>query len=121
MKKSDKVLTASQLEVVSDYYRSGLSLRLYATKKSIAQSTFDRWIRIFESSNPQMVEVMKHQSAQASKSASQDDISALKSEIARLQAELKDEKLRAHAYDMMIDVAEEMFNIPIRKKAGTKQ
>ena len=31
------------------------------------------------------------------------------------------EKLRAKAFDTMIDVAEEMFNIPIRKKAGTEQ
>ncbi len=34
---------------------------------------------------------------------------------------LKDAKMRAHAFDTMIDVAEEMFNLPIRKKAGTKQ
>ena len=31
------------------------------------------------------------------------------------------EKLRAKAYDTMINVAEETFNIPIRKKSGTKQ
>ncbi|MCS2765595.1 hypothetical protein NXV33_10750 [Bacteroides thetaiotaomicron] len=29
---------------------------------------------------------------------------------------LKDAKMRAHAFDTMIDVAEEMFNLPIRKK-----
>lgn len=31
------------------------------------------------------------------------------------------QKLRATAYDKMIDLAEETFNIPIRKKSGTKQ
>ncbi|MBK5202059.1 MAG: hypothetical protein JJE21_11105, partial [Spirochaetaceae bacterium] len=45
-----------------------------------------------------------------------DDIKALQAEVARLQKELKDEKLRADAYDIMIDIAESKFNIPIRKK-----
>ncbi len=64
---------------------------------------------------------MKHQPTQAVKNTSQDDISTLKSEIARLQAELKHEQFRTHAFDVMIDVAEEMFKIPIRRKTGTKQ
>lgn len=43
-------------------------------------------------------------------------ITALRLENERLRAELKDAKMRAHAFDTMIDVAEEMFNLPIRKK-----
>jgi hypothetical protein len=31
------------------------------------------------------------------------------------------EKLRSHAYSTMIDLAEQTFNIPVRKKSGTKQ
>ena len=49
-------------------------------------------------------------------------------QIRELQAQLKQarkdaelEKLRAKAYDTMINVAEETFNIPIRKKSGTKR
>ena len=37
------------------------------------------------------------------------------------QKALKDANMRAEFYDTMIDVAEEMFKIPIRKKAGPKQ
>ena len=43
------------------------------------------------------------------------------SENRRLEKALELEKLRAKAYDTMINVAEETFNIPIRKKSGTKQ
>ena len=39
----------------------------------------------------------------------------------RLKEALELEKLRSRAFDTMIDVAEKNFNIPIRKKAGTKQ
>ena len=42
-------------------------------------------------------------------------------EIKRLRKALEQEKLRSKAFSTMIDVAEEMFNIPVRKKAGTKQ
>ena len=31
------------------------------------------------------------------------------------------EKLRSKAFSTMIDLAEETFNIPVRKKSGTKQ
>ena len=31
------------------------------------------------------------------------------------------EKIRSEAYNHMIELAEQQFNIPIRKKSGTKQ
>jgi hypothetical protein len=40
----------------------------------------------------------------------------LRAEITRLKKELRHEKMRSEALDTMIDVAEEMFNIPVRKK-----
>lgn len=49
-----------------------------------------------------------------------EDYAALQAEVARLQKELRHEKMRADVYSTMVDVAEEMFHIPIRKKAGTK-
>jgi uncharacterized small protein (DUF1192 family) len=49
------------------------------------------------------------------------DVQVLQSEVSRLQAQLKEEKLRADAYDEMIQVAESKFNIAIRKKAGAKR
>ena len=42
-------------------------------------------------------------------------------EIKRLRKALELEKLRSHAYSTMIDLAEQTFNIPVRKKSGTKQ
>ena len=40
--------------------------------------------------------------------------------IAELEAELTNEKLKSEAYWRMIDLAEETFEIPIRKKLPTK-
>jgi transposase len=50
-----------------------------------------------------------------------DQIKELKAALKKAQKEAELEKLRAHAYDKMIDLAEQHFNIPIRKKSGTKQ
>lgn len=48
-------------------------------------------------------------------------IMELEKENKRLEKALELERLRAKAFDTMINVAEETFNIPIRKKSGTKQ
>lgn len=42
-------------------------------------------------------------------------------EIKRLKKALELEKLRSAGYCHMIELAEKQFNIPIRKKSGTKQ
>ena len=46
---------------------------------------------------------------------------ALRKVVLELKRQLYNETMRADFYDTMIDVAEEMFNIEIRKKAGTGQ
>lgn len=48
--------------------------------------------------------------------ADTEEYDKLRAEVTRLRKELRHEKMRAEALDTMIDVAEEMFNIPIRKK-----
>lgn len=54
------------------------------------------------------------------KKSKDDQIRELKAQLKQARKEAELEKLRAHAYDMMINLAEETFNIPIRKKSGTK-
>mgnify|MGYP006934681415 FL=1 len=58
--------------------------------------------------------------AESPKSESE-EITRLKRELKEAKLALYQERMRADSYDTMIDVAEEMFKIPIRKKAGTKQ
>lgn len=51
----------------------------------------------------------------------EDRLKELQAENERLRKALELEKLRSEAYNTMIDVAEKTFNIPVRKKSGTKQ
>ena len=50
-----------------------------------------------------------------------DELARLREENKRLSEALKLSEWMNHAKDVMIDEAEKMFNIPIRKKAGAKQ
>lgn len=44
----------------------------------------------------------------------------LEKEIEALKAEITKTKIQAEGYDLMIELAEKEFKIPIRKKSGTK-
>lgn len=50
-----------------------------------------------------------------------EDYDKLRAEAERLRKELREQKMRAKVLDTMIDVAEEMFDIPIRRKADDKR
>ncbi len=53
--------------------------------------------------------------------AGEEDYDKLRAEVTRLRKELREQKMRAEALDTMIDVAEEMFDIPIRRKTDDKR
>lgn len=55
------------------------------------------------------------------KKSKDDQIRELKAKLKQAEKKAEYEALRAHAFDTMINLAEEKFNIPIRKKSGTKQ
>jgi transposase len=48
------------------------------------------------------------------------EILQLKKRILELENQLKDAEMKAIAFSTMVDIAEEQFNIPIRKKVSTK-
>ena len=52
--------------------------------------------------------------------SSSEELKVLQEENRRLQEELEMANLKVHVRDVMIDIAEKTFNIPIRKKSGRK-
>ena len=88
----------------------------------VSCETIRRWYIKFASDTPNLIPMKNIPAApepvQEEKSA---DVKALEQRIKDLEAQLKKESIRADFYDEMINVAEAKFNIPIRKKAGTKQ
>ena len=78
------------------------------------------WIGKYISENEvlSLQEINEEEMARKSKD---DQIKELMAQLKQARKELDYEKLRAHAFDTMINLAEEKFNIPIRKKSGTKR
>lgn len=124
-KKRGKYQKYSQdfrLSVVEEYLSGGISKYALCKKYSIRSVvSLNSWLRSFVGEETVNSPMKKKEAEKA-------DSPSLSEEIARLQKELKETKLalyqaqmRADVSETMIDVAEEMFKIPIRKKAGTKQ
>lgn len=106
-----------KIQVVQEALVEHVNKAALCRKYSISRpALLYQWIRIFAPS-PNLDEVpMKSSSKKES-----DEIRSLKRQLQQKELELQKEKMRADFYDEMVNVAEEMFNIPIRKKAGTKQ
>lgn len=108
------------------YFEKGFGYRRISKLIPVAATTIKRWCIIFAEENGITMERKVNAKPKLNKktpdsTAIPDDIKALQAEVARLQKELKHEKLRADAYNTMIDIAESKFNIPIRKKSGAKR
>ena len=103
-------------EAIRLYYEEQMGGISIGKKLGIPSSTIYEWISNFASANPEIHAQMKKDSG-----PTPEDYAKLQAEVARLQKALKTEHMRAELYNKMIDVAEDMFKISIRKKAGPKQ
>ena len=109
--------TAFKFATIEEYFSGDLSFSNFCKKKSLDRSTFHYWLLTFA---PEGHLSSKDMGKQKEGSESE-EIRELKLQLRQKELELKKEKMRADFYETMVDVAEEQFNIPIRKKAGTKR
>ena len=115
-------------EVIDLYVNKHLSFRRISKIVPLSKTTIMRWIANFARDNPE-VQIMKQRKVQTTRPVVEpeprqelpDDVKALQAELMKVKEELRKEKLRADAYDTMINIAEDMFRVPIRKKAGAKR
>lgn len=113
-----------KLSVVRDYYSSGMSKNSCVRKYSLKGiGMLNRWISLCES-ELKPLSLHPDQSEEAMPNRSKDDYkdenAQLKKRIRELEKALDFSKLEVMVRDMMIDKAEEYFDIPIRKKSGAK-
>jgi transposase-like protein len=109
--------TSFKFSVIEEYFSSDLSLGNFCKKKSLDRATFRYWLLTFA---PEGHLRSKDMGTQKEGNESE-EIRELRRQLRQKELDLKKEKMRADFYETMVDVAEEQFNIAIRKKAGTKQ
>ena len=113
-----------RLRILSEYYDSGMSVYAFANQHGIDRGTFLRWTKTHGSAKvslPLQPETkVEDDMANRSKDSFKDENAQLKKRIRELEKALEFSRLETLARDMMIDKAEEYFDIPIRKKSGAK-
>ena len=113
-----------KLSVIRDYYSSGMSKRACVKKYGLSCNTqLLCWLRKYENAEevvPLQSEPDDEEMANRSKEDYKDENAHLKKRIRELEKALEFSRLETLARDMMIDKAEEYFDIPIRKKSGAK-
>ena len=113
MKKVNHYSDEFKKRVVEEVLNGAESLGYYSRKYRIGGSTtISRWIDKFASEEIPPMAIKRKDS---------EELAELKAELALLRRELEDERLRRQAYQLMVEIAEEEFNIPIEKKFGVKQ
>ena len=120
--KSYSFTDDDRILIVREYLESGLPAekiikKYHISSRSVLFSWMDKFLNERDSlslqQEPQIEEDMAKTKDERMKEKD--------TEIKRLRKALELEKLRSHAYSTMIDLAEQTFNIPVRKKSGTKQ
>lgn len=109
--------------ILREYYSSGMTKNAFLKKHNLPYATFLRWLRSYELDNnslPLQPDQQDDDMANRSKDDYKEENAQLKKRIRELEKALEFSKLETMARDMMIDKAEEYFDIPIRKKSGAK-
>ena len=109
---SDEFKESVVKEVLDGLISKEEARRRYGIK---AYSAVLNWIRKFEGSKTRPMSTKKKLGTSGK------TLEELEAENQRLKQELEMEQLRTRALNVMIDIAEDQFKIPIRKKSGAKQ
>jgi len=121
-----------KMQVVNEYLDGNIQITQLSKKYQISRTIIYRWISNFASGklipNSESKELEVKSNATPMLKKNQNPVETPEEELARLREENKklEEALKMaewsnHAKDVMIDLAEKTFNIPIRKKSGAKQ
>ena len=106
-----------QESIIRAYYLEGASNNSLVKKYQSSFTAVLRVIRNFAASNDKSALLMKNKPVDNHA----EEIKALQHEVLELKKKLYDETMRADFFETMVEVAEDMFDIAIRKKAVTGQ
>ena len=125
MEKTKRVYRSTKKEsyysaVIRMHYEEGQGYKTIARKIPVNLCTIKNWCATFEAERTQKELIMEEQRKPEVQVESMSELE-MQEEISRLREALDLERLRSEAYDEMIKLAETRFNIPIRKKSGTKR
>lgn len=105
--------------MVAEYLRGGVTLRELERRHGVSFSTIHRWVKAYERAEGRNEEVGAGQQEVWRALVEKD--ARLTTDVRRLRRELEEARLHNKLLNAMIDIAEEQFEVPIRKKSGAKR
>jgi transposase-like protein len=109
------MITQNEKEgIITEYLTTEISFRALGTKYGIDFRTINKWVQIYRGKMGKK----KDDTKAAPLPESQDQ---LPTDVKKLQEELRKARLLNEVLTEVINIAEEEFNLPIRKKYGTRQ
>lgn len=105
-------------EIINEYLLGKVGYRVLEKKYGVCRSAINRWVMDFQGRPRSKSRELKTVHLPLMKR--QDTSEGLPKEVAALQKELAQERLRNKLLTAIIDVAEEELKVSIRKKYGTK-
>jgi len=122
MKRKDNLFTDEQkLKIVHEWLNTDVILKDLKKKYGIVGNDhLYHWMCKFGLSKPRQKSIKDHTSM-SKETVQMDKEKQLELKVRQLEKDLEFEKLRTHALDKMIDIAERDLKISIRKKSGTRQ
>ncbi len=121
MKKEEPLSEQSKrkivCEVLSGKYTKEQARKLYGIK---SKSAVLEWMRTF-AGKPSKAHGLDPIPILKDMSSSSEDVLKLKARIAQLEEELKLSNLKGKAYQIMVEIAKEDYNLDLEKKSGAKQ
>ena len=119
-----KYSVEERLELLREYHQSGKSKYAFCHEHGIScLGVLNLWLKKYETGKevlPLHPEPDATDMANRSKESYKDENAQLKKRIRELEKALEFSRLETLARDMMIDKAEDYFDIQIRKKSGAK-
>ena len=102
-----------------EFFQSGMGMVAFSKKAGLPTMTLHQWVSAFKAASPAITDSSMTKDEKTR--ALEEEVAELKRALVQATQERDKARARAHAWETMVDVAEEMFGIEIRKKADTKQ
>ena len=107
-----------KIEVVAEYLNGGVTVRELERKYGTSRSAIHRWIKEYKLLGR---EPKEKAGGTGSRPALWSKGTEPLADVRQLRKELEEARLYNKLLNAMIDIAEEQFEIPIRKKSGAKR
>ncbi len=109
------------LKAATEFVTTSISIKDLQRKYNFTGvGTLYKWIRKFGLSQPSDTELKVNDIMKKERSKTSHE-QELEKKIEQLEKQLEYQKLKTHAYEKMVEIAEREFSISIRKKFGSKQ